>query len=76
MTSEQKKWLDDHRGEGYRVLGTAPGGYQWVKRGILHADGQFDPQLGRARPNVRVGSFEVAVLEQIGAPTIMRGLGG
>jgi len=75
MTSEQKKWLDDHRPEGYRVLGVAPGGARWIKRGILHADGQFDLQLGRVRPAVRVGSFEVAVLEFQGAPD-MRGPGG
>ena len=63
MTAEQKKWLDEHRGEGYRMIGATPGGCRWVKRGMLHADGTFDPQLGIARPAVRVGTFEVGVLE-------------
>jgi len=73
MTSEQKKWLDEHRAEGYRVIGTAPGGYRFARRGMLHADGQFELQLGARRPAVRVGSFEVGILEPITQQTMMRG---
>lgn len=65
MTSEQAEWMNKHRPEGYRVIGTLPGGCQWVRRGMLHADGTFDLQQGRARPPVRVGTFEVGVLELI-----------
>lgn len=68
MTGEQKKWLDDHRHEGYRPLGVAPGGGRWVKTGMLHADGTFELKLGRARPAIRQGSFEVGVMEHAGAP--------
>jgi hypothetical protein len=72
MTAEQAKWLNEHRAEGYRALGVAPGGSQWVKVGMLHADGTFELKLGRARPAIRVGSFEVGVLESTQAPQ-MRG---
>jgi hypothetical protein len=68
MTGEQKSWLDAHRAEGYRALGNTPGGARWVKVGMLHADGTFELKLGRARPAIRVGSFEVGVLEVGPAP--------
>lgn len=66
MTGEQAKWLTDRRAEGYRVIGVAPGGHRWVRTGMLHANGEFEPKLGVARPSIRVGSFEVGVLEPIG----------
>lgn len=72
MTGEQKTWLDAHRAEGYRPLGTTPGGGRWVKIGMLHADGTFELKVGTKRPSVRMGSFEVGVLE-IGPATEMRG---
>lgn len=67
MTSEQKVWLDAHRFEGYRPMGVLPGACRWVKRGMLHPDGTFEPWVGRARPSVRQGSFEVAILEHTSA---------
>lgn len=70
MTSEQKAWLDAHRFEGYRPMGTGSatgsgtaGGTHWKKRGMLHPDGTFEPWLGHARPSVRPGSFEVGIFE-------------
>ena len=63
MTSEQAEWLRTHRAEGYRALGMAPGNARWIKVGMLHPDGTFELRLGQARPAVRVGSFEVGVLE-------------
>lgn len=75
MTGEQKKWLDDNRVHGYRPLGATPGGGRWVNVGMLHADGTFELKLGRARPTVKPGSFEVGVLEHSGAPH-MNGPGG
>lgn len=72
MTGEQAKWLQDHRAEGYRPLGNTPGNARWVKVGMLHPDGKFELRLGRARPAVRQGSFEVGVLE-IGPAREMRG---
>lgn len=73
MTSEQANWLREHRAEGYQAIGKTPGGCRWVRTGMLHADGTFELKLGRARPAIRVGSFEVGILEQgAGAPN-MRG---
>lgn len=72
MTGEQADWLRSHRAEGYRPLGNTPGGARWIKVGMLHADGTFELRQGRARPSVRVGSFEVGVLET-GAAREMRG---
>ena len=72
MTGEQAAWLTAHRAEGYRPLGTLPGGgARWVKRGMLHPDGKFELMTGQ-RPAIHVGSFEVAVLEHSQAPE-MRG---
>lgn len=69
MTGEQKAWLDAHRAEGYRVMGNTPGASRWVRRGMLHPDGSFEPYL-RARPSVRVGSFEVGILETREGPNM------
>ena len=67
MTGEQKTWLDLHKAEGYRVRGVAAGQSQWVRTGMLHADGTFDPDVSGRRV-VREGSFEVGILEiSIGA---------
>jgi len=68
LTPQQKKWLDDNRAQGYRPLGVAPGGAQWVRTGMLHPDGTFELRQGRARPAVQAGSFEVGVLQHRGAP--------
>lgn len=62
MTTEQKVWLDAHRAEGYRVRGAVAGNARWTKTGMLHADGSFEPFI-KGRPGVRVGSFEVGVLQ-------------
>lgn len=72
MTGEQKAWLDLHRAEGYRPLGVAPGGSRCVKTGMLHADGTFEARIAGARPAIRVGSFEVGILQHSSAPD-MRG---
>jgi hypothetical protein len=73
MTGEQKKWLDDHRVQGYRPMGTLGGASRWINRGMLHPDGTFEFLGARGRPNkVEQGSFEVAVLEHVPAPG-MRG---
>jgi hypothetical protein len=73
MTSEQAKWINDHREEGYRAIGVAPGGCRWTKVGMLRADGTFELRLGRAQQPIRsADDFEVGVLESAQAPQ-MRG---
>jgi hypothetical protein len=67
MTSEQKEWLDSHKAEGYRIRGQTGGNSQWIRTGMLHADGTFEA-YGAARPAVRQGSFEVGVLATREAP--------
>lgn len=63
MTNEQATWLNQHRAEGYRVVGRAPSGARWIRTGILHANGVFEAPQGNARPSVGIGSIEVGVLE-------------
>lgn len=62
MTREQKNWLDANK--RYRVLGQiATGGSKIVASGMLHADGTFVAAERGKRLPVRVGSFEVAIIE-------------
>ena len=47
MTAEQKKWLDDHRAEGYRPVGSRPGAQaKYTKIGMLYPDGSFERRAG------------------------------
>lgn len=73
MTGEQKIWLDAHQAEGYRPLGVAPGGWRWVRIGMLHADGTFEAKTPGSRPSIRVGSFEVGVLVETNSAPQMQG---
>jgi hypothetical protein len=61
MTGPQADWLRANK--AYRAVGNVPSGGSYVKRGMLHADGEFELINRGVRPNVRVGSFEVGVLE-------------
>ncbi len=63
MTGDQANWL--RRNHTYRAISQTPGGMRWTKRGMLHEDGKFDLTPPRGRPVVRMGSFEVGVLEPV-----------
>ena len=61
MTAKQKKWLDDHRAEGYRPLGQRPGAQaKYTKVGMLYPDGQFER---RQSPGWRYGRAEAGMFE-------------
>lgn len=61
MTAEQKKWLDDHRAEGYRPLGVTPGAQaKYTKVGMLYPDGSFER---RQSPGWRYGRAEQGMFE-------------
>ena len=61
MTGAQANWLRNNK--PYRPLNQTPSGAHWVKRGMLHEDGTFEPYLAGKRPTVEQGSFEVAILQ-------------
>jgi hypothetical protein len=62
MTAEQAEWIRTHKPYA-AVSQRPPGGYGYQKRGILHADGRFDPIVGKTRPTqITPGCFEVGVL--------------
>jgi hypothetical protein len=62
MTREQKEWLDSHK--GHQPVSRPPVfGTRHAKKGMLHADGTFEPLADGGRPNIRQGSFQVAVIE-------------
>jgi hypothetical protein len=67
MTGEQKKWLDDHRAEGYRPVGNAPGAQgKYVKVGMLYPDGTFERRswnLSGRYARAEAGMFECGILE-------------
>lgn len=64
MTGEQKKWLDEHRIQGYRPVGqtSATGSSGWTNKGILHADGTFEPFVKTPR-RITAGCFEVGIYQ-------------
>lgn len=61
MTGAQADWLRSN--PPYRAIAVAPSGHQYVKRGMLHADGSFDLHVGGRNRVVKQGSIEVGVLE-------------
>lgn len=63
MTGEQASWLQEHKREGYRAVGRPGGNSRYIKVGILHADGTFEPKPRVGRPRVTAGCFEVGILE-------------
>ncbi len=66
MTNEQANWLTSNK--PYRPVSNTPSGWRWIKQGTLHADGTFELTPRGRRPAIRVGSFEVAILEEIPRP--------
>ncbi|MGH7714987.1 MAG: hypothetical protein ACREML_03215 [Vulcanimicrobiaceae bacterium] len=59
MTGAQKLWLDAHKREGWQTTGV---NQSFARRGMLHADGSFDPINRMSRPKVTPGCFEVGLL--------------
>jgi hypothetical protein len=66
VTAEQAAWLNANK--PYRAVGQRAGSTEYLKRGILHADGRFELILRGVRPNITPGCFEVAVLHVKGTP--------
>jgi hypothetical protein len=61
VTAEQKKWLDDHRMEGYRPVGERPGAQaKYAKIGMLYPDGSFER---RQSANWRYSKAEMGMFE-------------
>jgi hypothetical protein len=71
MTGAQADWLRANK--AYRAVGNVPSGGRYIKRGMLHEDGTFELIYRGVRPNIRVGSFEVGILEMPGAAPSMQG---
>jgi len=63
MTPQQADWLRQNK--PYRALHPAPGGFRFVKKGILHGDGTFELREQGKSPRITQGCFEVGVLEEI-----------
>ena len=64
MTNEQKKWLDEHRGEGYQPIGAVGfGNSKYVKVGMLYPDGAFERKqsAGWRYERAAAGMFEVGI---------------
>jgi hypothetical protein len=62
MTGKQADWLRSNR-TYTAIVSRPPSGYSYKQRGILHADGNFEPTIGK-HPHITRGCIEVGVLTQ------------
>ena len=63
MTGAQASWLK--KNPAYRALSQTPSGMRWTRVGFLYEEGTFIAHPPRGRAPVKVGCFEVGVLEEI-----------
>jgi hypothetical protein len=61
MSPEQAKWLSSNK--RYRAAHTVGGNTRFAQRGILHADGKYEPFVRGKPQRITQGCFEVGVLE-------------
>lgn len=61
MTGEQASWLAANK--RFRAAHQTGGNTRFVQRGILHADGKYEPIVRGKPARITQNSFEVGILE-------------